>query len=265
VATHALPDTGARGRPQGAAIDTSEQAREVGRRMTGEPVIGISAYAEPARWSSWEEPVTLVPRTYVDQVADAGCVPVVLPPVPGIERVIGRLDGLVLSGGGDVDPALYAAGPHPRTTRVQPDRDAAELALLRAAVDGGLPVLGICRGLQLLNVFRGGTLCQHVPEVAGHEGHSPAPGEYGTQKVWLAPGSRTAAFLGRATLCVRCQHHQAIDRLGDGLVTTAWSDDGVIEAVELEGHPFAVAVQWHPEVNEDESLFRALAEAARAR
>lgn len=233
--------------------------------MAAEPMIGISAYAESVSWSAWEEPATLVPQAYVDRVAATGCVPVVLPPVPGAGRAMSRLDGLVLTGGGDVDPALYGAAPHPQTARVQPGRDAAELALLVAALEAGLPVLGICRGMQLLNVFHCGTLCQHLPEATGHDGHSPAPAEYGTQKVSMAPDSAIAAILGRAAVGVQCHHHQAIDRLGAGLTATAWSDDGVIEAVELADHPFAIGVQWHPEVSEDDSLFRALAEAARAR
>ncbi len=234
-------------------------------RFRGKPVIGISAYAEPARWAGWEAHATLVPQAYVDRIAAAGCVPVVLPPVPGTERAVGRLDGLVLSGGGDVDPVLYAAQPHPRTAGVHPGRDAAELALLQAAFDAGLPVLGICRGLQVLNVFRSGTLLQHVPETAGHDGHAPAPAEYGQRAVQVTPGSRVAEILGRDPLSVACHHHQAIERLGAGITAAAWSDDGVIEAVELDGYPFAIAVQWHPEVSEDLSLFLALAEAARTR
>ena len=189
----------------------------------------------------------------------------VLPPVAGAEWAMSRLDGLLLSGGGDLNPSLYAARPHPRTARVNTDRDAAELALLQAAFDAGLPVLGICRGLQLLNVLRSGTLLQHVPETVGHDGHAPAPAVYGQRAVRVTPGSRVARILGRDALDVPCHHHQAIERLGAGLTATARSDDGVIEAVELDGYPFAVAVQWHPEVSEDRSLFLALAGAARAR
>jgi putative glutamine amidotransferase len=228
-------------------------------------MIGISAYAATASWSGWQERATLVPQAYVDAVAASGCVPVVLPPVPGTDQVLHRLDGLVLAGGGDIDPARYGAAPHPRTTNVHPARDAAELALLVAAVRAEIPLLGICRGLQLLNVFRRGTLCQHLPEAVGHDGHAPKPAEYGSQKVSVAPDSRTATILGRTALGVHCHHHQAIDRLGAGLTVTAWSDDGVIEAVELTDHPFALAVQWHPEVGEDDSLFRAFADAARTR
>src|SRR5438128_5150973 len=189
------------------------------------PVIGISASAERATWASWEEHATLVPQAYVDRVVASGCVPVVLPSVPGVERVAGRLDALLLTGGGDLDPALYAASPHPRTSRVHPGRDAAELALLDAAFAARLPILGICRGMQLLNVFRNGTLCQHLPETVGHDGDSPGPCQYGTQPVRAAPGSRVATILDGGTSKVACHHHQSVDRLGAGLTATAWSDD----------------------------------------
>jgi len=247
------------------AQDGAHSGAHGGPGSDDRPVIGISAYAERARWASWEEKATLVPQAYVDRVVASGCVPVVLPAVPGVERVVARLDGLLLTGGGDLDPALYAASPHPRTTRVHPDRDAAELALLDAAFAARLPILGICRGLQVLNVFRNGTLCQHLPETVGHDGHSPGPRHYGMQPVRVSPGSRVATILDRGAPTVPCHHHQAIDRLGADLIASAWSDDGTIEAVELADYPFGIAVQWHPEVDGDDSLFRALAAAASAR
>jgi putative glutamine amidotransferase len=235
-------------------------------RSPAQPVIGISGYAERARWGMhWEKDATLVPRAYVDRVAAAGCAPVVLPPVPGIENTLSRLDGLLLTGGGDVDPARYAAAAHPMTARVNTSRDAAELALLEAAMTANLPVLGICRGMQMLNVFMSGTLHQHLPEMTGHNGHAPGPAEYGPQPVQMALGSRVAKILGSETAEVMCHHHQVIDKLGDGLTATAWSGDGTIEAVELADHPFTVGVQWHPEVTEDASLFMAFAHAARTR
>jgi putative glutamine amidotransferase len=231
------------------------------------PVIGLSTYAEPARWAAWEAPAALLPASYIDQVSDAGGVPVLLPPVPGVATAVTRLNGLILTGGGDLDPAGYGAAAHPKTARVHPERDQAELELLAAALAAGLPVLGICRGLQLLNMARGGTLCQHLPPESGH---TPAPGTFGSHAVRLAPGSRLAAILGPANgataLDVPTAHHQAIDRLGDGLIPCAWAQDGVIEAVELAPspgqHPFTLAVQWHPEAGRDPRLVTALVAAA---
>jgi len=234
------------------------------------PLIGISAYHQRARWGAWDLPAVLLPDRYVNQVAAAGAIPVLLPPTAGIADVVDRIDGLVLSGGGGIDPARYGAERHPHCGPASHDRDDAELALLTAAVAHRLPVLGICRGLQVLNVTQGGSLHQHLPDLVGHEGHSPEPGGYGTHEVCVAPGSRLASILGRTDLTdhlpvvVPTHHHQAIERLGDGLSATAWATDGTIEAVELDParHPFAVAVQWHPEAGEDPSLFRALAAAA---
>jgi putative glutamine amidotransferase len=271
------------------------------------PVIGLTAYAEPARWAAWDCPAALLPLAYAEQVAGAGGVPVLLPPVAGIAAVTGRLDGLVLTGGGDVNPAAYGAEPHPRTARVSQQRDHAELELLAACLAAGLPVLGICRGLQVLNVARGGTLHQHLGDRpapdgrAGRAAHTPPPGSYGSHPIRIAPGSALAAILGPARSqnadgqnadgqnadgqnadgqdadgpgglehAVPTAHHQAIDRLGDGLTATAWAADGVIEAVELGAvtpgqHPFVLAVQWHPEAGDDPRLFQALVAAAASR
>jgi putative glutamine amidotransferase len=237
------------------------------------PLIGISAYREPARWGAWDQPAVLLPDRYVAGVAAAGAIPVLLPPGPDIERAAARLDGLVLSGGGDLDPALYGAARDPGCGPAQPGRDRAELALAQAALATGLPVLGICRGLQVLNVALGGTLIQHLPDVTGTDEHSPVPGGYGAHAVRVAPGTRLAGVLGRTDLSdhlpvtVPTHHHQAVDRLGDGLTATAWAADGTIEAAELAPgrHPFAVAVQWHPEAGDDLALFRALVVAATAR
>jgi gamma-glutamyl-gamma-aminobutyrate hydrolase PuuD len=233
------------------------------------PVIGLSCYAEPARWAVWQARAALLPATYLDQVTEAGGIPVLLPPVPGIAASLARLDGLILTGGGDLDPAGYGAEQHPRTGRVSAERDQAELELLAGALAAGLPVLGICRGLQLLNVARGGTLCQHLPEGTGH---APAPGTFGRHPVRLAGGSLLASILSpgdgtpAAGLTVPTAHHQAIDQLGDGLTATAWSADGVIEAAELAPgpgrHPFTLAVQWHPEAGDDPRLISALVAVA---
>jgi putative glutamine amidotransferase len=233
------------------------------------PVIGLSCYAEPARWAAWQAPAALLPANYLDHVTEAGGIPVLLPPVPGIAASLARLDGLILTGGGDLDPAGYGARQHPRTSRVSPERDQAELELLADALAAGLPVLGVCRGMQLLNVARGGTLCQHLPDGTGH---APTPGTFGRHRVRLAAGSQIASILSPgdgtagAELTVPTAHHQAIDRLGDGLTATAWSADGVIEAVELAPgpgrHPFTLAVQWHPEAGDDPRLISALVAAA---
>jgi putative glutamine amidotransferase len=229
------------------------------------PVIGISAYHEQAHWGKWDTEAVVLPWRYPQRVTEAGGVPVLLPPVPGIAGILDRIDGLVLSGGGDFDPAGYGAQRHPETTSVRPERDAAELALLSAALERGLPVLGICRGMQVINVAMGGSLHQHVPDLVGHHVHAPVPGSYGAHPVQVAAGSGLAKILGRTEVdTVPTHHHQALDRLGTGLTATAWSDDGIVEAVELDapGCPFAVAVQWHPEVGDDLSLFRALVAAA---
>jgi gamma-glutamyl-gamma-aminobutyrate hydrolase PuuD len=225
-------------------------------------VIGVSAYAEQARWAAWDMPASVVPQRYLDKVLAAGGIPVVLPAVAGISDVLPRLDGLLLVGGGDVDPVRYGALPHAKTGRVFPARDVAELALLRGALQLGLPILGICRGLQLLNVALGGTLHQHVPDVVGHGGHSGGEGTFARHDVHLRAGSGLARTLNRTTLHVPSLHHQAIDRLGAGLTASAWSDDGLIEAAELDGRPFTVGVQWHPEADEDGALFAALVTAA---
>jgi gamma-glutamyl-gamma-aminobutyrate hydrolase PuuD len=229
------------------------------------PLVGISAYSGPARWAIWERTATLLPQVFLDRVAAAGGMPVALPPMPGVEAVVARLDGLVLPGGGDLDPARYGADPHPSTRGVSHGRDAAELALLDAALAGGLPVLGICRGVHLLNVLRGGTLYQNLPDIAGHIGHRPEPGVYGRQPVRLAPGSHLAEILDGDSALVPCHHHQAVDRLGAGLTATAWAEDGTVEAVELADHPFVLAVQWHADQDSDDRLFRALVTAAAGR
>ena len=229
------------------------------------PVIGISAYSQQARWGNWDLPAVLIPRRYTDMVAAGGALPVLLPPGPGIAASLGRLDGLLLSGGGDLDPALYGAERHPETDNpANTVRDQAEIELARAAIAAGLPLLGVCRGVQVINVALGGTLHQHLPDIVGHDGHSPEVSGYGTHKVTVTAGTELARVLGRSEAAVPTHHHQAVDRLGDGLIASARTDDGIIEAAELaDPAGFMVAVQWHPEVGDDLSLFTALAEAAR--
>jgi gamma-glutamyl-gamma-aminobutyrate hydrolase PuuD len=237
--------------------------------VTGAPVVGITSGVDRARHGLWDREVVLLTRTYVDAVAAAGGVPVVLPPLPGVEAAALRCDAVLLSGGGDVDARRYAAAVHPRTEPPRPARDAAELAVLDAALAAGRPVLGVCRGLQLLNVALGGTLHQHLPDVVGHTGHNPVPGEFTTVQVAVAPGSRVAGVLGAERVGVRCHHHQGIDRVAPGLTVSARAGDGTVEAVERAGDPFVVAVQWHPEEHlatdrgADLRLVSALVDAAR--
>jgi gamma-glutamyl-gamma-aminobutyrate hydrolase PuuD len=225
------------------------------------PVIGITCYVEPARFTVWDMTVALLPYMYVEQVVRAGGQPVVLPPAGDPAQVVSRLDGLIVAGGGDIDPARYGAAPHEKSGYVRKFRDEAEFAVMSAALDAGLPFLGICRGLQVLNVALGGTLHQHLPDVVGHPGHSPAPGRFGPLPVTPVPGTRLAKALGTDPVTVPHYHHQAVDRLASGLTVSATAEDGTIEAVELDSGAFAVAVQWHPEAAEDGALFEALVAA----
>ena len=226
------------------------------------PVVGITTYRETARWGVWNCPAVLVPAAYVRQVSAAGGIPVLLPPIPDDVDVLDRLDGLVVAGGPDVDPERYGAERAPRTGPAAEDRDEAELALLEAAVTRDLPVLAVCRGLQLLTVLRGGSLVQHLPDVVGNDAHVPSPGTYGDNAVRIAPGSRIAGLLGTEAVW-SCHHHQAVDRLGEGLTAVAWAEDGTVEAAELDGARFVVGVQGHPEVGDDARLFEGLVAAAR--
>jgi putative glutamine amidotransferase len=235
------------------------------------PLIGVSTYVADAAWGSWRRPAAVLPESYYELVGSAGGRPLLLPPLKtapsgtgfGAAEVIAALDGLVLTGGGDLDPVSYGETPRPEVGGVDPVRDGSEQALLAAALAADMPVLAICRGLQILNVARGGTLHQHLPDVVGHDGHRHAPSVFGEVKVTTMPDSATAAIFG-AGVTVLCCHHQSIDRLGTGLTPTAFADDGVIEAVELPGPPFVLGVQWHPEEGGDPRPFAALVEAARA-
>lgn len=229
------------------------------------PVIGITVYTAEAAWGVWRQDAVLLPSTYVDAVLAAGGLPVLLPPLPGmIEQVLPRLDGVLLAGGPDVDPARYGQRPGPDTQPPSPQRDDAEFRLLAGALDAGLPVLGVCRGMHLLNAARGGTLEQHLPARLEADDHAPAPGVFGWHPVTVAAGTRLAGLLGRTAVDdVPSYHHQGIDRLGAGLVATAWAPDGTVEALEDPALPFCVAVQWHPEAGDDPALFAGLVGAAR--
>ena len=226
------------------------------------PLIGLSTYREQARWGVWDQPADLLATTYADSVQRAGGVPVLLPPVDPASATyaVGRLDGLVVTGGADVDPGRYGAEPHPLTVTWRTDRDAWELALLEAADSRGVPVLGICRGMQVMAVHSGGTLDQHLPETVGHQTHSPSGPEFGDVDVETCPGTRLRVLVGDRS-SVGCHHHQSV-REHPGFIVAARAEDGTVEAMEAPGERFRVAVQWHPETRADAGLFAGLMAAA---
>jgi len=229
------------------------------------PLIGITTYAEPeVRWGAWELPAALIPLAYVEAIERAGGRALLVPPSEvGIEETLDVLDGLLFSGGSDLDPGTYGQDAHRETTGVRAGRDRGELALLTAALERDLPVLAVCRGSQVLNVARGGDLVQHLPDVVGDEKHKHTPGVFADHDVTVEPGSRLGALLGdRAP--VKSHHHQGFGRLGHGLVPTAYAEDGTLEALEDPSKRFALGVLWHPEAGEDAALFAALVEQARA-
>jgi putative glutamine amidotransferase len=227
------------------------------------PVIGITAYAQQAQWGAWDVPAAIVPLDYVDAVERAGGRPLLVPPSEnGIEETLAALDGIVFSGGSDVDPRAYGAAAHPETDTPHEGRDRAELALLQAALERDLPVLAVCRGSQLLNVVRGGDLVQHLPEEVGNDAHKEMPGTFSEHNVRVALGSRLGAIVGEHG-DVMSHHHQGLGRVGDGLVEAAWADDGTLEALEDPSRRFTLGVLWHPEAGHDDALFAALVAEAR--
>jgi putative glutamine amidotransferase len=231
--------------------------------VSSRPLIGITTYAQPARWGAWDLPAALVPLDYVDAVERAGGRPLLVPPSEvGVEETLEALHGIVFSGGADVEPAHYGAASHPTTDAPQTRRDLAELALLRAALERDLPTLAICRGSQLLNVVRGGDLVQHLPDVVGNTSHRDTPGIFSEHAVRVDAGSRLGVLVGDRGE-VKSSHHQGLGRVGTGLVETAWAEDGTLEAVEDPHKRFALGVLWHPEAGEDQRLFDALVEEAR--
>ena len=234
------------------------------------PIIGVTTYLERSQTGVWDVAASFLPKVYLDAVTNAGGIAVLLPPQPVdpeiAARVISGIDALVVAGGKDVDPALYGQHRHPLTDESRPDRDAWEEALFTAAIESGTPFIGICRGLQMLNVTLGGTLHQHLPEVVGTERYSGNDGVFALNDVHLGESGHVPEILADTpTLPVLSYHHQAIDRVADGLAVTARSDDGTVQAVEVQSVPFGLAVQWHPEQSpEDGRLFEALVDAARA-
>ncbi len=238
--------------------------------MASSPVVvGICAAVERVSWGVWDGyEVTLAPRAYVTAVQRAGGLAIVLPPdatvVDSPEVLLDRVDALLLAGGADIDPASYGAEPHPETKGTWPDRDAFEVALARGALERDMPVLGICRGMQLLNVALGGSLDQHLPDSIENSVHRSTAGTFGTHRVRLAPGTLACGVAGSEGLLVMSHHHQGVERLGEGLVASGWSvDDDLVEAIELPGKRFALGVVWHPEEDEDSRLIGALVDAAR--
>lgn len=229
------------------------------------PIIGITSYAQPAKWGAWELPAALVPLYYVESVEQAGGRALLVPPsVEGIDETLDILDGIIFSGGIDIDPAQYGAERHPATDPAQVRRDAGELRLLEAALDRDLPTLAICRGFQLLNILRGGDLIQHLPEHVGHEGHRETLGVFSQHPVDVKEGTRLEAILGTRHGAVNSSHHQGVGRVGEGLVESAFAEDGSLEAIEDPSKTFAVGVLWHPEMEDDDKrLFEALVAEAR--
>lgn len=236
--------------------------------MTPRPVIGLATALEQARWAAWDLPAHLLPRDYSDAVARAGGLPLMLPPDPAStadpEQLLDLLDGLILAGGVDVDPATYGEQPHATTDAPCPERDHFEIALAAAAIGRDLPLLGICRGMQILNVARGGTLHQDIPELHGHGEHRRVLGSFtgAEHDVDLIPGSAAAAAAGETTHRTYSHHHQGVAALGDGFVVSGTSSyDPVPEAIEMPGCTFVVGVQWHPEADPGSGLIAGFVQA----
>jgi putative glutamine amidotransferase len=232
-----------------------------------QPVIGLCAVRERARWSFWDQTAQLVADSYVSAVQRTGAIALILPvDVRAPLVLLDKIDALIVIGGADLDPASYGADRDPLTESTYPDRDTFELALLRGAIERGMPVLGICRGMQALNVALGGTLVQHIPEVEGTGPHRQIVGTFegNEQTVTLDSGSLASRAVGEEQHIGRCHHHQAVEKLGDGLVVTGRTEhDGMIEAIEMDNGAWVLGVQWHPEADEKSRLFEALTEAAR--
>ncbi|GGH91388.1 gamma-glutamyl-gamma-aminobutyrate hydrolase family protein [Arthrobacter liuii] len=234
------------------------------------PVIGLSTYLEQADTAGCGAvSAAFLPETYLAPIIAAGGIPTLLPPQPVaqgvIEVLVSRLDGLLIPGGWDVDPALYGQELHPSTDQPRPERDAWEQALIREAIRQDVPLLCICRGEQLLNVTLGGTLHQHLPDVVGHSEHQLGSFQYNRIPVEVRPESQLAQLIGSDVQMVPVAHHQAVDKLGDGLVASAWTEEHVVEAIEYPAATFTMGIQWHPEeLSEDYGLFQGFVEAARA-
>ncbi|HEV7740802.1 MAG TPA: gamma-glutamyl-gamma-aminobutyrate hydrolase family protein [Pseudolysinimonas sp.] len=235
------------------------------------PLIGLTSYRQRAQTGVWDVTASFLPAVYIDAVTRAGGIAVLLPPQEPADaavaaEVVASLDGVIVTGGGDIAPERYGAERHEKTDPLNAMRDAWEDAILSAAIEQGVPFLGICRGLQVLNVNRGGTLLQHLPDVVGDDRYNKGGGEFAVNRAAIEGGKLADLLAGDSALDVKSYHHQAVEQLGDGLTVTARAEDGIVYAIELPGVPFGVAVQWHPEEDaaEDARLFAGLVEAARA-
>jgi len=231
------------------------------------PVIGLTCYVEQARWGAWDARAAVLPSVYIESVERAGARVVILPPYSRDADVVTRLDGLVIAGGADVDPARYGHEPLPTTDVPRHDRDAGEITLYLGARAVGLPVLGICRGLQVMAVAEGGSLIQHLPDVVGDSRHREELGTFSAHGATFVPGSLAATLVGAESATVNSAHHQAVADAGR-LTVTGWADDGTVESAEDPTARFVLGVQWHPEQSGDEAserLFAAFVEAARER
>jgi putative glutamine amidotransferase len=230
------------------------------------PVIGICAAIETAKWAAWEVLVNLSPRNYSLAVQRAGAIALILPPDDTIaespDELLDMIDGLILAGGSDIDPASYGAREHPETKATRPERDRFEIALGTRALERDMPVLGICRGMEMLNVIQGGTLNQHL---TGLELHRHTPGVFTDHRVELDPGSLAERVVGAPYTEVKSAHHQGLEEIGEGVVASGRADDGVVEAIELPDRRFAVGVLWHPEEDERSRVVGALVQEARER
>lgn len=223
----------------------------------GKPVVGITTYLTRAAWGAWDMEAALVPADYVRAVERAGAVPLLVPPGADAEATLAVVDGLIFSGGSDLDPELYGDEAHPETNGIVRERDDFELALMQAALARDVPVLAICRGSQVLNVALGGGIEQHVPDRVGTDVHKETPGVFAEHDVEVLPGTRLGSILGDRH-DVKSHHHQGFGGLGDGLREAARAPDGTIEALEDPARRFTLGVLWHPEAGEDAALFDAL-------